>query len=90
MSAVHRPTVQVSKWWTLPPMVAVLGFNIFLEKKRPMMSGLIHFMILLAASAISFGIGFSIAWLILVSSVYAGESSSGVEPAPNTNATTSA
>jgi hypothetical protein len=64
MSAVRKPTVQVSKWWTLPPVVIVLGFNILLERKRPMMPGLIHFLILLAASVISFGLGFSIAWLI--------------------------
>ena len=64
MSAVRRPTVRVSKWWTLPPIVIVLGFNLLLERKWPMMPGLVHFLILLAASVISFGVGFSIAWLI--------------------------
>jgi hypothetical protein len=64
MSALRRSTVQVSKWWTLPPVVIVLGFNILLERMRPRMSGLVHFVILLTASAISFGVGFSLAWLI--------------------------
>ena len=61
---MRKPTVQVSKRWTLPPIVIVLGFNILLERERPRMSGLIHFLILLAASGISFGVAFSIAWLI--------------------------
>jgi hypothetical protein len=45
MSAVRRPTVRVSKWWTLPPIVIVLGFNILLERKWPMVPGLVHFLI---------------------------------------------
>jgi hypothetical protein len=45
MSAARRPTVRVSKWWTLPPIVIVLGFNILLERKWPMVPGLVHFLI---------------------------------------------
>ncbi len=64
MSGVRRPMVHLPKWWTLPPVVIVLGFNIILERKMPKLPGLMHFLILLAASAISFGVGFSIAWLV--------------------------
>jgi hypothetical protein len=44
--------------------VAVLAFNVFLERKWPSIPGLLHFLILLAASAIAFGFTFSLAWLI--------------------------
>jgi hypothetical protein len=64
MPTASRLKVQIWKWWTLPPIVIVLGFNILLERKRPTMPGLVHFAILLAVSAISFGVVFSIAWLI--------------------------
>jgi hypothetical protein len=64
MSTVGRLNMQLRRWWTLPPIVIVLGFNILLERKLPTMSGLVHFACSLAASAISFGAVFSITWLI--------------------------
>jgi hypothetical protein len=62
--ALRRPKVQVSRWWTLPPVVIVLAFNILLERKRPVLPGLVHFLILIVASVISFGVTFSVVWLI--------------------------
>ena len=35
---MRKPTVRVSKRWTLPPIVIVLGFNILLERERPRMT----------------------------------------------------
>jgi hypothetical protein len=64
MSALRRLKVQISRWWTVPPLVIVLAFHILLERKRPMISGPVHFLILIGASVISFGLTFSFAWLI--------------------------
>jgi hypothetical protein len=56
--------VRLSRWWTIPPVVIVLAFNILLEKLWPTISGPVQFLILIAASVISFGFVFGFAWLI--------------------------
>ena len=64
MSALRVPRLQVSRWWSLPPVTAVLVFNILLERRWPWIPGLVHFLILLGASVIAFGFTFGTAWLI--------------------------
>jgi hypothetical protein len=64
MPALRVRKVQLSRWWTVPPVVIVLAFNILLEKIWPTISGRVQFLILIVASAISFGLVFGIAWLI--------------------------
>jgi hypothetical protein len=64
MPALRMRKVQLSRWWTVPPVVIVLAFNILLEKMWPTISARVQFLILLAASAISFGFVFGVAWLI--------------------------
>ena len=64
MPALRVRKGQLSRWWTVPPVVIVLAFNIFLEKMWPTISGWIQFLILLAASVISFGFVFGVVWLI--------------------------
>jgi hypothetical protein len=64
MPALRVRKVQLSRWWTVPPVVIVLAFNILLEKMWPTISGRAQFLILIAASVISFGLVFGVAWLI--------------------------
>ncbi len=64
MSALHRAKVRVSRWWTVVPVVIVLAFNLILERLWPGIPGLLHFLILIAASGVSFGLAFGAAWLI--------------------------
>jgi hypothetical protein len=64
MPVLRMRGVQLSRWWTVPPVVIVLAFNILLEKMWPTISGPVQFLILIAASVISFGLVFGIAWLI--------------------------
>jgi len=64
MPALRVRKVQLSRWWTVPPVVIVLAFNILLEKMWPTISGRIQFLILIAASVISFGLVFCVARLI--------------------------
>jgi hypothetical protein len=64
VSALRLSSRKVSRWWSLPPIVVVLSFNIFLERKWPSIPGLLQFLILLAASAIAFGFTFGLARLI--------------------------
>jgi hypothetical protein len=64
MPALRMRKVQLSRWWTVPPVVIVLAFNLFLEEMWPTISGRVQFLILIAASVISFGLVFGIAWLI--------------------------
>jgi hypothetical protein len=64
MPALRIRKVQLSRWWTVPPVVIVLAFNLLLEEMWPTISGRIQFLILIAASVISFGLVFGIAWLI--------------------------
>jgi hypothetical protein len=64
MPALRIRKVQLSRWWTVPPVVMVLAFNLLLEEMWPTISGRIQFLILIAASVISFGLVFGIAWLI--------------------------
>ena len=63
MSALRMRKVQLSRWWTVPPVVIVLAFNILLEKMWPRISGGLQFLILIAASGITFGLVFGVAWL---------------------------
>lgn len=63
MSAMRGRRV-LPRWWTVPAVVIVLGFNIFLQEKWPRLSGPVHFLILIAASVISFGFMFGIGRLI--------------------------
>jgi len=64
MPALRIRKVQLSRWWTVPPVVIVLAFNLLLEEMWPTIPGRIQFLILMAASVISFGLVFGIAWLI--------------------------
>ena len=64
MPALRIRKVQLSRWWTVPPVVIVLAFNLLLEDMWPTISGRVQFLILIAASVISFGLVFGIAWLI--------------------------
>ena len=64
MPALRMRKVQLSRWWTVPPVVIVLTFNILLEKMWPRISGGLQFLILIAASGITFGLVFGVAWLI--------------------------
>ncbi len=64
MPALRIRKVQLSRWWTVPPVVIVLAFNLLLEEMWPTISGRIQFLILIVASVISFGLVFGIAWLI--------------------------
>jgi hypothetical protein len=64
MPALRIRKVQLSRWWTVPPVVMVLAFNLLLEEMWPTISGRIQFLILIATSVISFGLVFGIAWLI--------------------------
>ena len=66
MSALRRPRVRLLRWWTVPPVVAVLAFNILVEKTWPTISGWTQFLILIAASVVSFGLVYGVAWLIAV------------------------
>jgi hypothetical protein len=64
MPALRIRKVQLSRWWTVPPVVIVLAFNLLLEDMWPTIPGRVQFLILIAASVISFGLVFGIAWLI--------------------------
>jgi hypothetical protein len=64
MPALRIRKVRLSRWWTVPPVVIVLAFNLLLEEMWPTISGRVQFLILIAASVISFGLVFGIAWLI--------------------------
>jgi hypothetical protein len=64
MPALRIRKVRLSRWWTVPPVVIVLAFNLLLEEMWPTISGRTQFLILMAVSVISFGLVFGIAWLI--------------------------
>jgi len=66
MAALYRAKVRVSKWWTVIPVVIVLAFNLVLEQLWPSISGWLHFLILVAVSAVCFGAAFGVAWLIAI------------------------
>jgi hypothetical protein len=61
---LRKPEGKFPKWWTIPPVVIVLSFNLGLEILRPRISSSIHFLFLIAASIVSFGVSFGIAWFI--------------------------
>jgi hypothetical protein len=63
VSNVHKAKAKLSKWWTLPPVIIILGFNIALQTFRPAIPFLMHFLWLIAASIISFGVAYVVAWL---------------------------
>lgn len=64
MPAPRVTRLKLSPWWCLPPVTAVLVFNIVLERKWPSIPGIIQFLLLLGASVIAFGVTFGALWLI--------------------------